>query len=157
MLGLKVGELLILALVAGSLVLPIRFLLTLQRTLELTRSHQTTSPRLVWLMLVPVFDLGWQFYLLRAATRGIKGRFAELGRDAGDGGFWIGVVYQSLLCLATLLSWGEPQGNDALSVVAGVLLAAAAATWVIYWVRISRFNRVMEASASTPAPTAPAA
>jgi hypothetical protein len=87
---LKLGELLIVALIVGSALtlgllvsIPILFLLTWARTLRLTGSHQTTSPGLVWLMLVPVFNLGWQFYLLHSATKGVKGRLAELGRDPG--------------------------------------------------------------------------
>ena len=146
MFGLKMGELLILALALGSLVVPILFLLTWARTLRLTRTHQGTSPVLVWLMLVPIFNLGWQFYLLISATTGIKGRLTELGRDAGDGGFWLGVVYQSLICAPVLLSLVER--SDERSLLVGILLLAALPVWIGYWVRISRFNRVMAAAAS---------
>ena len=145
MFGLKMGELLILALALGSLVVPILFLLTWARTLRLTRTHQGTSPVLVLLMLVPVFNLGWQFYLLISATTGIKGRLTELGRDAGDGGFWLGVVYQSLISAPVLLSLVERSDERSLL---GFLLLAALPVWIGYWVRIARFNRVMAAAAS---------
>jgi hypothetical protein len=157
MFGLKMGELLIIALTFGALVLPVLFLRAWAKTLRLTRFHQTTAPGLVWLMLIPLFNLGWQFYLLRSVSRGIKGRLAELGRDAGDGGFGIGVAYQSLISLATLLNLGEGQGNGALSVLVGVLSLAGFVTWIVYWSRISRFNREMEASAAALQPPALAA
>ena len=149
MFGLRLGELVIVALVLVMVAAPILlllFLLTWARTLRLTRAHQTTSPGFVWLMLVPIFNLGWQFFLLRSATRGIKGRLAELGRDAGDGGFGLGVAYQSLLCLfapLSLLPVSYPR-----SPLVGMLFVAAVAIWIGYWVRISRFNRVMATAAS---------
>jgi len=155
MFGLKMGELLIVGLVLLVIVPvivvgPILFLVTWGRTLRLTRAHQRMEPGFVWLMLIPVFNLGWQFFLLRAATRGIQGRLAELGSDAGDGGFKIGVAYQSLVCLATLLSAGLE--NEQVSLVVGFLLLASVITWILYWVRISRFNQVMEDSSSPPRP-----
>ena len=143
MFGLKMGELLIIALVLVSCVVPVLFLLTWARTLRLTRRYQPTAPGLVWLMLVPVLNLGWQFYLLRSTTQGIKGRLAELGRDARDGGFRLGVTYQSLTCLAALLTPAAKDGSN-LSTLVDVLCLGALVTWIAYWTRIARFNRQMQ-------------
>lgn len=103
-------------------------------------------------MLIPVFNFGWQFYLLHSATKGVKGRLAELGRDPGDGGFGFGVAYQSLFCLVALLSLGVRLRSE-LGVLVGALFLAAIVTWIIYWIRISRLNRTMESTAPHVLPT----
>jgi hypothetical protein len=71
----------------------------------------------------------------------------------GDGGFGIGVAYQSLVCLVALPSLGVRLRSH-LSVLVGVLFLAAIVIWIIYWVRISRLNRAMESTAPPVLPTA---
>jgi hypothetical protein len=119
MFGLKMSELVVVVVVLADLLFPALFLQTRAKTLRLTRVHQTASPGFVWLMLIPVFNLGWQCYLLRAATKGIKGKLDELGRDSGDAGFGVGLTYQVLSCLAVVTSLGRQHGNDQTSKLAG--------------------------------------
>jgi hypothetical protein len=148
MFGLKMGELLVIALTFGVLVVPVLFLRAWAKTLRLATAHQEMSPGLVWLMLIPGFNLVWQFFLLRAATKGIKGRFTELGRHPGDGGFGVGLAYQILALLYLASSAAMP--TDVGRGMAGASWLGALVTWLIYWWRITGFNRQMESLRRAP-------
>ena len=123
--------LLILGIVACSIVISIFYLLTLSRSLSLTQKHHGVSPGLVWLLLIPLFNLGWQFYILNKVTKGIKGKFNEMGKECGDGGWSMGLAYAILGCCAIIP-------------YIGILIGMAAfITWIIYWVKIAGYNKLM--------------
>jgi len=114
------------------LVLQILYILTLYRGLKITSPYHGMNPALVWLMLVPIFNLGWQFYVLDNITKGIKGKFEDNMRVCGDAGYNIGLAYCIVLCC---------------SLIPGVQFVASPASlvlWIIYWVRIHGFNKDME-------------
>ena len=150
MSGLRLVEMVPLFSLLALLAVFVLYLRTWSATLRLTRAHHGNSPRVVWLLVIPVFNLGWQFYLLSATTRGIKGRFRELGEDPGDSGFGVGLAYQVSFCLMALTNLVRGQDGHQAGVFLGLFGLAALVTWVIYWVRLTRFNRVMTAAASAP-------
>jgi hypothetical protein len=98
-------------------------------------------------MLIPLFNYYWQFHLLRAASRGSKGRLAELGAESGDGGLGIGLTYQALVCLAAII--GVFEQSEGSGELLWALRLAGIVAGVAYWVRIARFNRQIEARAGT--------
>ena len=147
--------LLFLAILAGWIL----YLREWSATLRLTRAHHGIAPGLVWLLFIPLFNLGWQFYLLGATTKGIKGRFTELGKDPGDAGFGVGLAYQVLFCLAAAANLAHRDGGHWTAVLLGLFTLAALVMLVVYWVRLARFNRVMRAASAaaeaTPSSSAP--
>jgi len=162
MFGLGFLEMVPLLLFLALLAVPVLYFREWSATLRLTRAHHGASPGLVWLLFIPVFNLGWQFYLLSQTTKGIKGRFRELGKSPGDAGFGVGLAYQVLLCLAAATNLGHREGSaDPAGVLLGLFVLAALVTLVIYWVRLARFNRVMRAASAaatqqaTPSSSAP--
>ena len=130
MFGLGLPELIIL-LVLGLIIPWIYYLKTLKKSLVLTQKHHGISPNLVLLLLIPIFSLGWQFYILTNITKGIKGKCKEIEKDCGDGGWSIGLAYSILACCGVI---------PYLGVIAGL---GAFITWIIYWSKIANFNKLM--------------
>ncbi len=136
MLGLGIPELAIL-LIFGLVSLPwILYLLTLRKSLRLTQKYHDISPGLVWLLLIPIFNLGWQFYILKNITKGIKGKFNEMGKACGDGGWSIGLAFSILAFMYVCVLEFIPDIRILFSI--GTFF-----TWLIYWNKIVKFNRLI--------------
>jgi len=116
-----------LAAMAMVMIAPVIFyLLSLQKTLRLAgKENQRMRPGLIWLNLIPVFNLGWHFYTVLKISETLT---ARLGKQAGDGGRALGVI-TSLLIIGCLL----PSYRNWFALATLVL-------WVAYWVKITGYN-----------------
>lgn len=132
----------------GIIVAQIFYLLTLQKSLTLSKPYHRMSPGLVWLMFIPLFSLGWQFYIISNVTKGIKGSYASFKASPGDAGWNVGLATAILMCCSIIPFLGI------LCSICGLV------TWIIYWVKVANFNREMAAHtgsgfAAFSGPTAP--
>lgn len=127
------------------LLLPRIFLLaTLQKALgRCPYGRRSLSPGLVWLSLIPVFSLVWDFVVVGAASTSVGSELRRRGipPEAADTGMAFGLVS----CLLALFLW-IPLVN--LLVGIGFLIC-----FIIFWVRIARASNLL---AATPEPAAPA-
>ncbi|MEL0083780.1 MAG: hypothetical protein VW985_12185 [Gammaproteobacteria bacterium] len=120
-----------LATMAMIVIAPVIFyLLTLQKILRLAGpNNRRMRPALVWLNLVPVFNLGWHLYTVIRISDTLQ---ATLGIPVGKSGRWLGITAQLLLsgCLIP-----EYRGGFAL----GALIL-----WVAYWIKLSGYSAYMQ-------------
>jgi len=116
-----------LAAMAMVMIAPVIFyLLSLQKTLRLAgEENQRMRPGLVWLNLIPVFNLGWHLYTVLKVSETLKARF---GKQGGDGGRTLGII-TSLLMLGCLI----PDYRNGFGLATVVM-------WVAYWVKITGYN-----------------
>ena len=108
----------------------ILFLLTLQRALERCSPEcRTTSPGTVWLMLIPLFNIVWQFLLVIRIAESLENEFKKrnMPREPKPGqSIGLAVCILSVCSIIPLL---------------GFLTAIAAfVCWILYWVKISGFS-----------------
>lgn len=118
--------------IAVALVLQVLYIYTIYKALIATAEHHTISPGLAWLLLIPVFYLGWQFYILDGLTKGIKGKYDANGRECGDAAYSIGLAYCILGCVNFI-----PYLNF-------LTVLPCLGVWIVYWIKIKDFNREME-------------
>jgi len=151
MFGLRLPELLIILFILCVVVLPlVLYIRTMSTTLRLTAGHHAAAPSSAWLMLVPLFNLGWQFYLVSSATKGINGRYKALGMDPGDAGYGVGMATCVLSCVANAAE--ILLRKDASEAIALLAMVSGLTTAIIYWVKLGRFNRAMASAAVPPYP-----
>lgn len=107
------------------------WLLTLQKALTRCRpENRTLEPAMVWLMLIPIFNLVWQFLLVNHLSDSIKNEFAALGSDPGEPNPGKGVgLAMCILNLASIIPYA--------GALAGI---AALVCWIIHWVKIAEFS-----------------
>ena len=122
------GMLLIsLAAMAMVMIAPVIFyLLSLQKTLRLAGpNNRRMRPGLIWLNLIPVFNLGWHLYTVLKISETLT---ATIGKQSGDGGRALGII-------ATLLVFGclIPDYRNGFALATLVM-------WIAYWVRITGYN-----------------
>jgi len=129
----------VIALIALVLLVYIFFLLTLQRALGRCRpQNRTMEPGLVWLNLIPFFNIVWQFVTVSKVATSLNNEFRTRGRHRRDEdyGLTIGMVSCGLN-LAGVIP------------LLGILCALGGfVCWIIYWGRIAGFGAQL---ASTPA------
>ncbi len=128
--------LVVVAIIFGiSLVPMIFFLLTLQNTLNaISFENRKMEPGLVWLSLIPIFGLVWQFMVVDRMAGSLQAEFAKRGvaiEEARPGNS-IGLAYCILFCCSLIPFLGYLTSIP-------VLIC-----WIIYWIKINDYkNRLL--------------
>jgi hypothetical protein len=110
------------------LLLPLIFyLIALQRALaSCAVENRRMQPGLVWLQLVPLVGLVWQFFVVLAVSDSLHAEFQKRGVvEEPDPGRSLG------LAMCILFACGVVPFLGVLTVLAGFVC------WVLYWVRIA--------------------
>lgn len=124
------------------LVVAALFLFTQQKALERVRpQNRQMAPGQVWLQLIPLFGLYWQFVVIRKISFSIRD---DLNTPYDDSIFsdvpvhsdekptyTTGIAYAVLFCITIVL----PGLLKSLASLAGIIL------WVIYWIQLSGYSR----------------
>jgi len=133
-------------LLLGFLVPMIFFFLTQQQTLKLIHPlNRCMPPERVWLQLIPLFGLVWQFLVIIRISDSIR---KELNTPTGDSIFAetsipadhrptyiAGMLYAALFCISVVPGFPFLKGIAAL---------AAMAAWIGYWVQLSGYKKQLE-------------
>jgi hypothetical protein len=128
---------LILILIALCLALlpTIFYLITLQNTLkEVSYENRKMQPSEVWLMLIPLFGLVWQFIIINRIADSLKSEFDKrnISVDEERPGYSIGLTYCILLCCGWIPVLGI------LASIGGLIC------WIIYWVKINGYKTKLQ-------------
>ncbi len=120
------------------------YLLTLQRALaKCSPASRTMEPGIVWLCLIPFFNLIWNFFVVMALGNSLRTEYARRGIPIPEPlpGQPIGLAMSICLCCGIIP-------------VLGLLASLAAMVlWIIYWIKISNYSAVLDYS--QPAMMAP--
>ena len=92
---------------------------------RLPKAFQLMEPGLAWLMLVPLFSIVWQFFVVLRLSTSYQNYFRAQNRgDVGDCGYTIGLIALILSCVSIIPYLG------CLTSVASFVL------WIIYLVKV---------------------
>lgn len=121
------------------------FLLTQQRTIKLIQPHnRRLQPGEVFLQLVPLFGMIWQFFVVIRLSDSIRNElgertfsFEEMRMGQNEQGkrptYRIGITYCILFCCYIL------------PIIGTYLFLAGTVCWIIYWVQLFRYKKKLEA------------
>lgn len=128
--------LVVVAVIFGISLIPmIFFLLTLQNTLNaISFENRKMEPGLVWLSLIPLFGLVWQFIIVDRMAGSLQAEFAkrEMAIEEARPGNSIGLAYCILFCCSLIPFVGY------ITSIAGLIC------WIIYWIKINDYkNRLL--------------
>ena len=126
---------------AVALIPLIFFALTLQKALDrCAPENRAMSPRMVWLLLIPFFNLIWNFIVVTRMAATLESEFRmrqiPIEQNPGQG---IGIAY-AILFICTFV--------PLLGLLAGF---ACLVCWIIYWVKIAECSGRLAASRALPA------
>lgn len=112
------------------------YLLTLQNTLKLiSAENRFISPGQVWFMLIPFFNIVWQFILINRLGKSIGAECKRLQiegkgeKPTSD----IGLA----MCIFNCIFWVPILGSF------GSLI-----TWILHWVKVNEFKKLISSNES---------
>jgi len=123
----------ILVFVAIGIVITIFYILTLSRALEkCSPQSRTMQPGMTWLMLIPLFNIIWHFFVVLALSASLSNEFRARGIAAPpEPGKGIGLAM--CICSATCI----------IPILGAVTGIAYLVLWIMYWVKIAEFSRML--------------
>jgi hypothetical protein len=124
-------EIIILFLIIILLLPLIFFLITIQNTFNaVSPENRKMDGGLVWLTLIPLFGMVWQFIIVNRLADSLKLEFAKRNMPINEArpGINIGLAYCILFCCSII-----PIVNIVTS-IAGLVC------WIMYWVKINEYK-----------------
>jgi hypothetical protein len=127
----------------GSVVMLVAFvfyLFTLQRALAgVSEANRRMTPGLVWLNVVPLFNLGWHLYTVIKLAESLRAEYGQRGLAAsGSFGYELGIAASVLFVLFQLLFFVPLLGL--------LVWTAWLVCWIVYWVQIDGYARRLAAA-----------
>ncbi|GMQ92054.1 MAG: hypothetical protein BMS9Abin11_1371 [Gammaproteobacteria bacterium] len=107
------------------------YLLTLNKALKrVDTSRRGMSPGMVWLNLIPLFNLGWHIYTVVQMSDALAKEFdaRQIGYE-GKPGYVIGLVASILMATSIIPYLG------------GLLFIGGVVCGIVYWVQIADFSK----------------
>jgi hypothetical protein len=141
-----VGGICVFALVM--IVLTILYLLTLQKALSrVAPRNRLMEPAMVWLMLVPCFNLVWQFLVAIRVPDSLRNEFKDRERDDGsDYGKSIALTRCIIDIAGAVVSNIFTNIPDMQMIgygISGVVTLIGLTLFFIFWVRIAGYSRML--------------
>jgi hypothetical protein len=124
------AEWLVLLVLGGALISAIFYLLTLQTALSrCSPESRALPPGLVWLYLIPLFSIPWNFVLVISVAKSLGNEFRRRGiMESPNPGLALGLamaICKNSYFIPFVGIW---------TTVAGYVL------WIVYWVTIARYS-----------------
>jgi hypothetical protein len=142
-MNLGMPELVLLALIGSACMVPLVVEAVVAALLSsalrrLPPRYRQMDPGLIWLLMIPLFGIGWNFFVVLKVSRSYRDYFAERGRsETGDCGEALGLAYS--VCAACSL---VPYLGCVTAVAALVLL-------VLYLVKMNTLKTLAAATSDT--------
>lgn len=136
--ALNTEGLLILALIGIiAITVAVFFLLNLQRTLEAVSDHnRKIGAGRVWLLFIPLFNIGYAFYLFPKISESLRAEFEERENpQTGDYGLGLGRAYAILGALGLL--------REMLGSLGGFISLGSLVIMILLWVKMARFKDML--------------
>jgi hypothetical protein len=140
-------------LLLGFLVPAVLFILTEQNTLKLIQPiNRTMRPGQVWLQMIPLFGLFYQFTVVTQISRSLQREFDSYFNDSNDilpaaethgrkGGrgplYSSGMAYCWLISISVVVGYALPS----LSLLRTPIVLAATIYWIVYWVQLAGYKK----------------
>ena len=110
------------------------FLLTLQNTLKaISDENRRMPPANVWLLFIPLFNIVWQFIVVDKIAQSIAAECARLNLPVKEDKptYGIGLAWNICNCISII------------PIVGGL---AALITFIIYWVKVAEYKKLIKSS-----------
>jgi hypothetical protein len=109
------------------------YIITLQKALQrCALENQAMDPAQVWLLLIPVFNLAWQFVVVSNIAKSLEKEFRSRNLPIEpEPGKTVGLAF----CILSVCSMIPFLGF--LTAVAGLVC------WIVYWIKIANFSSTL--------------
>ena len=129
----------------GFLAIGIAFIMTLKNVLLAVRPlNRTTQPSSVWLLLIPLFNLVWQFLLYSKIRDSINAEYRSRGlSSSADVTYSWGVTSATILLLTTIVN-SFTERTSALRLWSSLVSLIGIITWVVFWIQMHQHKKQLQ-------------
>jgi hypothetical protein len=119
------------------------FAMAIIKTLnEVSEKNRKITPNLVWLLVIPGFNIMWNFFVAIRLSQSLKEELDERNFEVnGKPTLIIGLAYAIVSSSALFI---PPPKDVQNSLLYGVLGIAAIVTFVQYWMKINWYKKVLQ-------------
>src|SRR5271157_5998928 len=127
------------------------YIVSLVRALErCSPDSRPMPPDKVWLLLIPVYNLIWQFSVVSNLAESLGNEFKRTSAAHLKPGKPVGhamciVSLSGTVVLAVGILFRGPFGSVCMALGAGLWLAGVI-SWIVYWVQITEYSKALQAS-----------
>jgi hypothetical protein len=118
------------------------YLLNLQRAMEAVDAvMRPMAPGLVWLLLIPLVNIVWMFFVVTHLKTGYA-KMGAAGRRsaASDGGYGVGLALA--ICMALTI----------VPIIGGLASLPVLVLWIIHWVMVSKARGLVKPGGAVAIP-----
>ncbi len=145
------------ALLLAFVIPAILFFIAQQRVLQvISPENREMSPGSVWLQLIPVFGMIWQFIVVIRIAHSISMEMAsKIGKSILDDSqvqikdtdesptYTIGIAYCILTTLGVIMNYSTMHSSSYLALLGSFFVLAGMVCWIIYWVRLVKAKNIL--------------
>lgn len=118
------------------------YLLALQKALKkCAPASRAMEPAKVWLILIPFFGLVWQFIVVMNIGKSLANEFRRLGIASPEPAPGQQIGLASCVCNCCIF----------IPLLGGLAGLAGLVLWIVYWVRVTNYSRLLDTQALTSA------
>jgi len=131
-------------------ILAILFLFAQQKIMQvISPENREMSPGSVWLQLIPVFGMVWQFIVVIRIARSVSKEMAsKIGGSILDNSpvqiketdefptYAIGIAYCILTTIGVIINYATAHSSSYLPLLGSLFCLTGMVCWIIYWVRL---------------------
>ena len=141
--GAGIAGILMILLIAFAICLipAIFYILTLQKALNrCAPGNRAMAPGLVWLLLIPLVNMVWQFFVVLNIAKSLDAEFKQRGiAEEANPGQKLGLIMCILMVCGIIP-------------ILGILCSLGGLVcWILYWVKIAGYSTKIAAPAVAPA------
>jgi hypothetical protein len=125
------------------IVIAIFYLLTLQKALSRVAPwNRLMEPGLVWLSLIPIFNLIWSFFIATRIPDSLRNEFRQRDLDDGsDYGKGVGLANAIIGVLSFALNMVSRLSRQPVVMITAPLGLISLILFIIFWVRIAGYSK----------------
>jgi hypothetical protein len=151
--GVAIGMLICIGVVLlVAIAITVLFCLSMQRTLnEVRQRNRAMAPGMVWLYLIPLFNVFWAIYMVVKIAESLRNEFRDRGWGTGTesfgktvGLFWsvgnVSSIFLGCTVGAVDAAVKDPAVSAVLNLVNMGVSLALLVCWIIYWVQIYQYG-----------------
>jgi cell division protein FtsW (lipid II flippase) len=145
------AEALGLVILLGLVFLFIFYLLSLRKTMKAIRpENRTITPGMVWILLVPYFQIILQFWITKAMADSLVKEYRARGLETKNEDFGLksgfGMAILEIVLLTLEVIYGEKAPHD-IMVAQGIFGIAIIVYFIKHWYHISRYGKALRTTA----------
>jgi hypothetical protein len=118
------------------------YTLTLYNTLDVIAPiNRAIRPGMVWLMMIPFFNLVWHFVIVHKIADSIAGEFRQrVGQSDFRPGYGTGMIASTAFFISVLISIAAPK-NTPTDMIGGIFSIIGIICGITYWIQIHKYKR----------------